>query len=128
MFKTISTTLLSSIIIISSCGKYNNLKNTEWLIVGFSVDSSNYLTELDRNAYISFDKSTKLHIKFFDSLALAFVEGASVDTSIYKIRKDTLYFIQGPRRDTSIILKLTSDSLIEQRIAGVKTYCIRIRD
>ena len=128
MFKIIGTALLSITVVVSSCDKKYNLKGTEWLTVRFSVDSSNYLPEFEKNAYLSFDTSTKLHTKFSDSLIFAFVEGKTVDTSIYKIRKDTLFYIQGSLRDTAIILKLTSDSLIEQRLAGVKTYSIRIKD
>jgi hypothetical protein len=129
MFNTIIVAFLSIIIIItSSCNKHNKLKGTEWLVVRFSIDSSNYLTDLDKKAYLSFDRSTKLHIKFLDSLAFSFVEGAAVDTSIYEVKKDTLFFIQGPRKDTTIILKLTNDSLVDQRLAGVKTYSIRIKN
>jgi len=103
------------------------LKDTEWLTIKFSIDSSNYLSELDKKTYLAFDTSTKLHVKFLDSLAITFVEGASIDTSVYSTKKDTIYFIQRPRRDTSIILKLSGDSLIEHRLAGVTTYSIRIK-
>ena len=65
---------------------------------------------------------------FTDTLVLSFVEGLSIDTSVYKVKDDTLFFVQGSRRDTSLILKLSKDSLIEQRLAGVRTYSIRVND
>jgi hypothetical protein len=110
---------------VTGCSRQHHLNGSEWLTVKFSIDSSNYLSELDKSVYSNFDTSKKLYIKFTDSLAFAFVEGAPVDTSIYKLNNDTLYFIHDSYKDTSIILKLTKDSLIEQRLAGVKTYSIR---
>src|SRR5258707_8034051 len=112
MFKTIIIVLF----ILSSCGTHYDLKNTEWLTVKFSIDSNNRLTDFDKSIYLAFDTSTKLHAKFLDTIALIFVERSKIDTSFYKIKKDTLFFIQGSRRDTSIIMKLTHDSLIEHRL------------
>ncbi len=108
-----------------SCKAKHNLKNTEWLTVKFTIDSVNYLSELDKNVYLNFDTSTKLYAKFLDTIALIYLEGALVDTSNYTIINDTLFFIQGDLRDTSIILKLTRDSFIHQRLAGAKTYSVR---
>lgn len=116
-----------SFLLLSSCKTHYDLKNTEWLTVKFSIDSTNYLSEFEKKIYSSFNKSTKLHAKFSDTLVLHFVEGSPIDTSIYKIKEDTLYFIQGQLRDTTIILKLTEDSLIIRRLAGVTTYSVRIR-
>ncbi len=127
MFKTASINFLLFVLISYGCNTKHNLKNTEWLTVKFTIDSVNYLSELDKNAYLDFDTSTKLYAKFLDSLALIYVEGSLVDTSNYVIKNDTLFFIQGNRRDTSIILKLTSDSMIEHRLAGVRTYSIKIK-
>jgi hypothetical protein len=124
MYK-IAIIALFSILFLSSCGTKYNLKNTEWLTVKFTIDSSNYLTEFDKKIYLTFDTSVKLRIKFLDTLALTFVEGRLIDTSIYNVKDDTLFFIQDSRRDTSIILKLTNDSLIEQRLAGIVTHNLR---
>jgi hypothetical protein len=128
MFKTASIGLFLFTLFLSGCDTRYDLKNTEWLTIKFTIDSSNYLTEFDKKIYLSFDTSTKLHIKFLDTLALIFVENRPIDTSIYNINKDTLFFIQGARRDTSIILKLTSDSLIEHRLAGVVTHNARFKN
>jgi hypothetical protein len=127
MFKASSIGLLLFILFLFGCDTKYDLKNTEWLTVKFTIDSSNYLTEIDKKIYLSFDTTTKLHIKFFDTLALTFVENGQIDTTIYKINKDTLFYIQGSRRDTSIILRLTSDSLIEHRLAGAVTHNVRFK-
>lgn len=116
------------ILFVTSCSSRFDLNNSKWRTVKFSIDSSNYLSELDKSVYLSFDTSTKLYAKFTDTLVLTFVEGATIDTSVYKVKDDTLFFIQGSRRDTSLIIQLSNDSLIEQRLAGVRTYSIRVNE
>jgi hypothetical protein len=113
--------------IFKSCIRKYDLRDTKWLTVKFTIDSLNYLTDFEKAAYSTFDTSTKLYSEFYDNRRLTFVEGHGIDTSQYKIARDTLFTIQDTRRDTSIILKLTMDSLIEQRLAGVKAYSIRFQ-
>lgn len=119
MFKASSFGLLLIIVFSLGCNTKYDLKNTEWQTVRFTIDSTNYLKEFEKKIILDFNSTKKLHTRFFDSLALAFVENGPIDTTIYRINKDTLFYIQGSGRDTSIILKLTNDSLIEHRVAGV---------
>lgn len=128
MLKFYRILVSACILFVTSCSSRFDLTNSKWRAVKFSVESSNYLSELDKSVYLSFDTSTKLYAKFTDTLVLTFVEGAAIDTSVYKVKNDTLFFIQGSRRDTSLILKISKDSLIEQRLAGVRTYSIRVNE
>jgi len=118
--------LLAVLLFVTACDTQHILNGSEWKTAKFSIDRNNYLSDLEKAVYLSFDSSRKLQVKFGDSLAFIFVEGAVVDTSKYKVQSDTLFFTKGSYRDTSIIIKLTKDSLIEQRLAGVKTYSVRI--
>lgn len=128
MFTTNRLLIIILALGLSSCASKYNLTNSKWRAVKFAIDSSNYLSELDRSVYSGFDTSTKLYQEFSDTLVFTFVEGAPVDTSIYRVKDDTLFYIQGSLRDTSLIRKLSKDSLIEQRLGGVKTYSIRVND
>lgn len=114
-----------SFLFLSGCGRHANLENSEWITIKFSVDETR-LSAFERVAYNGVHTPDNLHIEFTDSLALAFVEGAPIDTSIYERRKDTVFYIHGNKRDTSLILKLTTDSLIEQSLSGIRTYSIRL--
>ena len=125
MYKASSIGLFLITLFSLGCETKYDLKNTEWLTIRFTIDSVNYVTNADKKVYLGFNPSTKLHMQFLDTLALAFVENRAIDTSVYKVIKDTLFYIQGSRHDTSIILKLTCDSLIEHRLAGVVTHSAR---
>jgi hypothetical protein len=121
--------LFASAILSAGCKTDYNLEGSKWQTVKFVIDSSNYLTENDKNVYSGFDTTTKLYVKFSDSLMYAYVDGSPIDTSAYKIVSDTLFTIhKGIYRDTSLILNLSKDSLIEQRLAGVKTYSVRVKN
>lgn len=126
--KTIKLGLFTFPLLVAGCNNSHKIKNTEWLTTKFVIDSPNYLSEIEKKVYLNFNSSRRLHVKFSDSLLFAFVERLPVDTSIFKQIKDTLFVIHEEKyRDTSIILKLTKDSLIEQRLAGVKIYSVRYR-
>lgn len=121
------TVVVIFIFLFFSCkNNQNRLSNTKWLTVKFTVDSNNYLTVREKGVPAEFDTSIKLYSDFSDTSVFTYVEGKEIDTSSYKVRNDTLFFIHnGSYRDTNIILKLTSDSLITRRLAGSTGYAIR---
>ena len=94
MLNIICTRIVCFSLLLVSCKNPYNLKDTKWLTVKFEIDSKNYLSDLERNVLSNFDTSIKLHMNYTDSLALAFVEGRKVDTSVYKIKDYTLYHTQ----------------------------------
>jgi hypothetical protein len=119
-----------TLLLISSCSdKQINLTNTKWRVKKFSIDERNYLTPLEVQAYNQFNEfsdSLKLYQDFNGSLVLTYVQGGDIDTSNYLIRNDTLFFIDKiNRRDTDIIIKLSNDSLITHRLAGVTTFLLK---
>ena len=112
--------------ILSCTSNQKRLANTKWLTTKFTIDSLNYLNDIEKKVYSDFDPSIKLYLDLSDTLAITYVEGRSIDTSSYQVRDDTLFFIHKINyRDTSIIVKLSKDCLITQRLAGVKTYSVK---
>ena len=106
-----------------------SLRNTKWQTQRFEIDSSNYLTDIEKSAYLSFDTSVKLFSDYRDSIVYTYVDGKFPDTSNYTIKEDTLFYIHKETyRDTNIIIKLSSDSLILKSLAGVKTYSLKLKD
>ena len=119
--------MLAILFLFDCRSKQNRLTNTRWQTVKFEIDTINYLKDFEKKLYSNFDTSTKLFQLLGDSLAVTYVEGKIPDTCTYKITGDTLfYFYKDVLRDTTIIIKLSSDSLITHRLAGVKTYSVKV--
>lgn len=128
MRRTTKCLFIISVLILCSCKEETkSLSNTKWQVVKFVIEPNNYLNDLERQIYSEFDTSVNLYAEFKDSIVLTYVEGKKIDTSAYNIKDDTLFYSQDFRRDTNIILKLTSDSLITWRLNGVSEYAIRKR-
>lgn len=128
MNKLFRLLIFSTGLTLLSCRHEYSLKNIKWRLTKFIVDSSNYLSQFEKNVYTSFDTSTNLVSEFGDSIVLTYVIGRVPDTSNYYLHGDSLFYVQGQRRDTTIIVKLSRDSLVDRRLAGVTAYRRRLEE
>jgi hypothetical protein len=119
--------LVIAITVTSCTSKEYSLEDTTWDVVSLTLDSTSRLNEREKEGFNLFITTTKIREHFFNDTCYVSINGEVYDTTKYRINKDTLFFETFPF-DTSIIIKLSKDSLITHSLQGINSRSFRIRN